>query len=68
MSTYDEFWRTRLEAKVALKRLKAMPNDPKLMQAYANAWAEHQKANMAQFMEECDLPIEFKGEQHAKPV
>lgn len=56
MSTHDEFWRTRLEAKAALKKLRATPDDPKLMQAYADAWREHQKANMVQFLEECAEP------------
>lgn len=49
----DEFWRTRVEAKDAYKAWQVMPDDSRLMKAYADAWALHQAANMMQFLAEC---------------
>lgn len=50
----DIFWFTRLEAKAAYKALQVTPDDPMLMERYAKAWQEHQKANMIQFLTECE--------------
>lgn len=50
----DNFWRTRVEAKAAYKAWQVTPDDSRLMNAYAKAWEAHQKANMEQFLDECE--------------
>jgi len=52
----DNFWRTRAEAKTAYKAWRVTPDDSQLLKAYEDAWALHQAANIAKFLEECGEP------------
>ena len=50
----NNFWRTRVEAKALYKAWQVTPDDSRLMNTYAKAWEAHQKANMEQFLDECE--------------
>jgi len=56
----NEFLRTRLEAKAAYKAWRssigktALVREAELNVAYCEAWKAHQKANMDQFLKECE--------------